>query len=189
MRASKRKGFVFGAALALALLGCAGTGGVADAATAQKVTKKTESAAVAKVTTKTDAASPAGTSKAGAKDEKGQETLRLSVGDTQVDVTWEQNASVEALRDAASKGTVAVDAHRYGGFEQVGPLGMELPSEDTQVSTVPGDIVLYQGDQISIFYGENSWAYTRLGHITNLGTQELEALLGSEDQTITISMN
>jgi hypothetical protein len=66
---------------------------------------------------------------------------------------------------------------------------MTLPSEDAQVQAAPGDIVLYQGDQISVFYGQNSWAYTRLGHITNLSAQELEALLGSNDQTITIAID
>ena len=181
MRASKRNGLVFGFALALALLGCAGTGGVADAATAKKLTRQTSP-----VVAEEAKAAPSEATTTG---EKGQEALGLTIGDTKVDVTWEQNASVEALKAAAAKGSVTVDAHRYGGFEQVGPLGMTLPSEDAQVQAAPGDIVLYQGDHISIFYGQNSWAYTRLGHITNLSAQELEALLGSNDQTITIAID
>jgi len=73
----------------------------------------------------------------------------------------------------------------YGGFEQVGPIGQGLPSDDQQTTTQPGDIVLYSGDQIVIFYGSNSWAYTKLGH-ADLTEEELQGLLGNEDVTLTI---
>ena len=74
----------------------------------------------------------------------------------------------------------------YGGFEQVGSLGQALPRDDVQTTTAAGDIVLYSGSQIVVFYGSNSWAYTRLGHITDKTPEELTALLGSGDVTITI---
>ena len=78
---------------------------------------------------------------------------------------------------------------RYGGFEQVGPLGASLTASDVQTTTESGDIVLYAGNQVSIFYGPNSWAYTKLGHITDKTANEMAALLGNGDVGITIAVN
>jgi hypothetical protein len=75
----------------------------------------------------------------------------------------------------------------YGGFEQVGPIGWDIVSNDQQTTTQAGDIVLYSGDQIVIFYGSNSWAYTRLGHV-DLSSKEMEALLGNGDVMLTLQM-
>ena len=74
----------------------------------------------------------------------------------------------------------------YGGFEQVGSIGSKLPRNDKQTTTAAGDIVLYSGNQMVIFYGSNSWAYTRLGHITDKDAEEMAELLGSGNVTITI---
>ena len=76
----------------------------------------------------------------------------------------------------------------YGGFEQVGPIGTDLPRNDVQTTTETGDIVLYSGDQIVMFYGSNSWAYTRLGKATDKSEEEMTELLSNGDVTITISM-
>ena len=76
----------------------------------------------------------------------------------------------------------------YGGFEQVGALGTSLPRDDRQTTTQAGDIVLYAGDQIVVFYGSNSWAYTRLGRITDQSVQALRDLLGNGDVTVTLSL-
>jgi hypothetical protein len=76
----------------------------------------------------------------------------------------------------------------YGGFEQVGLLGVSLPREDVQTQTTAGDIVLYSGNQIVIFYGSNSWAYTRLGRITDQSAADLTEVLGNGDVAITVSM-
>ena len=74
----------------------------------------------------------------------------------------------------------------YGGFEQVGAIGTSLPRNDVQTVTSSGDIVLYSGNQIVVFYGSNSWAYTRLGRITDKTPQEMAELLGNGDTTVTI---
>ena len=75
----------------------------------------------------------------------------------------------------------------YGGFEQVGPIGQSIARADQQTTTRPGDIVLYSGNQIVVFYGSNSWAYTRLGHV-DLTEQEMAELIGNGDVSITISI-
>ena len=110
------------------------------------------------------------------------ETMKLVIGGTEVPVTWEDNDSVAALQALSP---LTIQMHMYGGFEQVGPIGRSLPRDDAQTTTAPGDIVLYAGDQIVIFYGSNAWAYTRLGHV-DLPEADMARLLGGGDVTIEI---
>ena len=110
----------------------------------------------------------------------------MLIGDTLVTVEWEQNESVEALRQLVSENPLTIRMSMYGGFEQVGSIGQSLPRNDVQTTTSAGDIVLYPGDQIVVFYGSNSWAYTRLGHITSQSADGMAELLGNGDVTITI---
>ena len=114
------------------------------------------------------------------------EEMQLKIEESTVNVEWEDNASVDALAELASAEPVTVQMSMYGGFEQVGSLGTSLPRDDVQTTTSAGDIVLYSGNQVVVFYGSNSWAYTRLGKITGLSAGELKELLGNGDVTITI---
>ena len=113
--------------------------------------------------------------------------MRLSIDGADVAVEWEDNESVSALAALASDGPLAIQMSMYGGFEQVGSLGTTLPSDDAQTTTGAGDIVLYSGNQIVVFYGSNSWAYTRLGHITDRTPDEMANLLGNGDVALTIT--
>ena len=110
--------------------------------------------------------------------------MKLKVDGTVLAVEWEDNESVKALKTLAP---LTVKMSRYGGFEQVGALGRRLPREDVRIRTSPGDIVLYSGNQIVIFYGNNTWEYTRLGRITGMTQAELVDLLGKSGVTLTIS--
>ena len=110
----------------------------------------------------------------------------MTIGNTKVDVSWEDNDSVRELKELAAK-NLSIQMSMYGGFEQVGSIGQSLSRNDKQTTTEPGDIVLYSGNQLVVFYGSNSWSYTRLGKI-NLSDEELENLLGNGDVTITLSM-
>ena len=114
--------------------------------------------------------------------------LTMKIGDKNVAVDWEENESVAALRELVSEKPLTIQMSMYGGFEQVGPLGTSLPRNDVQTTTSAGDIVLYSGNQIVVFYGSNSWAYTRLGHITGKDAAEMTDLLGNGNVTITISL-
>lgn len=114
--------------------------------------------------------------------ESEEQDMKLLIGDTEVPVTWEENASVDALRALLP---LTIRMSMYGGFEQVGPIGKKIAREDKHTTTGHGDIVLYSGDQIVIFYGSNSWSYTRLGHV-DLSQEEMEELLSNGDVTITI---
>ena len=114
--------------------------------------------------------------------------LTMKIGDKNAAVDWEENESVAALRELVSEKPLTIQMSMYGGFEQVGPLGTSLPRNDVQTTTSAGDIVLYSGNQIVVFYGSNSWAYTRLGHITGKDAAEMTDLLGNGNVTITISL-
>ena len=110
----------------------------------------------------------------------------MAINGKKVSVEWEDNESVEALMDHVSKEPLSIRMSMYGGFEQVGSIGTSLPRNDIQTTTEAGDIVLYSGDRIVVFYGSNSWAYTRLGRITDKNEDELAKMLGKEDVTISI---
>ena len=116
-----------------------------------------------------------------------EKTLHLFINDREIAVNWEDNESVKALIDLASSGPLTVQMSMYGGFEQVGSLGTTLPRNDSQTTTQSGDIVLYSGNQIVIFYGSNSWAYTRLGKVADQSPAEMKTLLGSGDVIVALS--
>ena len=119
--------------------------------------------------------------------ENEESVMTMKIGESPVQVDWEDNESVEALKSLAKQGDITIQMSMYGGFEQVGSLGESLPRNDKQTTTKSGDIVLYSGNQIVIFYGSNSWAYTRLGHISDKDESQMEELLSNGDETVTIS--
>ena len=121
-------------------------------------------------------------------EEPAVKTLTMKIGSTTVTVDWEDNESVAALRELVKDKPLTVQMSMYGGFEQVGSLGTSLPRNDSQTTTAAGDIVLYSGNQIVVFYGSNSWAYTRLGHVTDKTAAEMAELLGNGNVTIEISL-
>ena len=114
--------------------------------------------------------------------------LQMTIGNTPVSVDWEDNEAVEALKDLCRNQPLTIQMSMYGGFEQVGPIGTALPQNDMRTTTSAGDIVLYSGDQMVVFYGSNSWAYTRLGHITDKSAEDMADLLSNGDTVITISL-
>ena len=122
-----------------------------------------------------------GSSQADQKREKS--SMRMKINEEAVSVEWVDNASVKALQERLP---ITVKMSMYGGFEQVGSLGQSLPRNDKRITTNAGDIMLYSGNQIVIFYGSNTWAYTKLGRITNKTPSQLAEILSQSDATITI---
>ena len=100
-----------------------------------------------------------------------------------------ENTSANAFLDLLKAGDVTIEMHDYGGFEKVGPLGTALPRNDEQITTEPGDVILYQGNQITIYYDVNSWSFTRLGKVRDLSQAELKEILGSGNITVTFSLS
>ncbi|MBQ1406540.1 MAG: hypothetical protein IIY88_00260 [Eubacterium sp.] len=114
-------------------------------------------------------------------------SITMKINGEEVKVNWEENESVKALLELAAEGPVTVETSLYGGFEQVGPIGTSLPSSDVSTKTKPGDIVLYTSDKIVVFFGSNSWSYTRLGHIEDKSEDELREMLSGSSAVITIT--
>ena len=118
-------------------------------------------------------------------------------GKSELTATLVDNSSATAFYELLKKGPLTVDMHDYGNFEKVGPLGTTLPRNDTQITTTAGDIILYQGNQITIYYDTNSWNFTRLGKVlstlrqssgtasstTSITQAELKKILGKGDVT------
>lgn len=116
--------------------------------------------------------------------ERGEMTL--SIDGRIMHVIWEDNETVQALKTALEKEQIRVRATRYGGFEQVGRLAQSLTRNDVEMTSSPGDIVLYSGNQIVIFFGSNSWSYTKLGQLKDISQEELRALLDRDSVEILI---
>ena len=122
----------------------------------------------------------------GALQEEEQMKMQLTVGGKTFEATLEKNSAVQALVQMMEQEPITIQMSDYAGFEKVGALGVSLPTQNSQTTTAPGDIVLYQGNQIVLFYGSNSWSYTRLGKIDDL--TGWEQALGGADVTVTFSL-
>ena len=107
--------------------------------------------------------------------------IYITVNGYKITVKLEKNAAAEALAGKLKNGDITYTASNYGGFEKVGSPGFSLPQSDTPMTTEAGDVVLYSGDQIVLFYGSNSWSYTKLGKMQGYSAQELKDILTAAD--------
>ncbi|WP_296891203.1 cyclophilin-like fold protein [uncultured Methanobrevibacter sp.] len=121
-------------------------------------------------------------------DDNTDNLVKVKINDDVFDVKLENNSATQDLIKELKKGNVTVNASEYGGFEKVGNLGFSLPTNDENIATNPGDIVLYQGDKLSLFYGSHSWSYTKLGKIDNVDSNKLKEVLGSGNVTLEFSL-
>lgn len=115
-----------------------------------------------------------------------QTIFYVTVEDSTFTASFAENSGADALKELLSSGPITIQMSDYAGFEKVGALDQSLPASNVQTTTESGDIVLYQGNQIVIFYGSNSWSYTRLGKISDL--TGWESALGSGDVSVTFSL-
>ena len=109
-------------------------------------------------------------------------------GNHKLTATLADNSSAMAFYELLQKGPVTIKMHDYGNFEKVGSLGTTLPRNDSQITTSAGDIILYQGNQITIYYDTNSWNFTRLGKVDGKSQAELKEILGKGDVTAIFSV-
>ena len=113
--------------------------------------------------------------------------IEIQIGDTVKIAELENNASTEELATILSEGDLKMSASNYGGFEKVCTIGQSIARDDKQTTTKPGDIMLYNGSQLVIFYDSNSWAYTPIGHI-NESAGELEKFLSGDESEVIIRL-
>ena len=114
--------------------------------------------------------------------------MELEINGTVLTAAFADTPAAQELAEKLRTAPVTLTLHEYGGFEKVGALPWELPRNDVQTVTEAGDIMLYQGNQITVFYHSNAWQYTKLGSITDADAETLAALFGDGDITITISL-
>ena len=115
--------------------------------------------------------------------------LYIKINNKTLTAALEDNSSVDALLEKLKQGDIIIEMSDYANFEKVGLLGFSLPRNDKSITTTPGDIILYQGNQITIYYDTNTWNFTKLGKIENLTQKELKEILGNGDVTVTFSLN
>lgn len=114
--------------------------------------------------------------------------IQITVDDTTLTAIPEENSSAEAFLALLQEGPVTIQMADYAGMEKVGPLGTNLPRNDTRISVDAGDVILYQGNQITIYYGTNTWSFTKLATIENATKQGLLEVLGTGDVEVTFSL-
>jgi hypothetical protein len=117
------------------------------------------------------------------------ETIKITVSGKSLPVKIVDNEATKALVAALREASISYEADDYGGFEKVGPLGRSLPTGNAQITTQPGDVILYSGNQIVLFYGSNSWSYTRIGKIEYGTLDELKSFLKAGEGKIKVALS
>ena len=119
-----------------------------------------------------------------------EQKMYITIGEETHTVTMEDNVGTRALIATLQTENIVYIAHDYGNFEKVGYIGQSFPTDNHQITTSAGDLVLYGGDNICIFYGSNSWSYTRIGKLDGLSADEVRRFVkaGEGEVTITLSL-
>lgn len=119
---------------------------------------------------------------------KSENKINITIDGRSMSATLADNVATKALVENLANGSITITMNNYGGFEKVGALPWSLPSANTQITTKPGDIMLYNSNNIVIFYGQNSWAYTPLGVLETTDSSEISSFVGSGDKQVTLSL-
>lgn len=114
--------------------------------------------------------------------------ITLTISDTVLTATLTDNSSAQSLKDLLADGPLTIAMRDYGGMEKVGPIGTDLPTNNEQITTEAGDLILYMGNAFVIYYAPNSWNFTRLGKINDVSADELKKVLGSGDVDVTLEL-
>ena len=120
---------------------------------------------------------------------KSENRINITIDGRTMSATLAVNDATKALAEKLAGGPVTITMSNYGGFEKVGALPWALPASDTRITTKPGDIMLYTGNNIVIFYGENTWAYTPLGVLDSASPEEISSFVGTGDKQVTLSLD
>ena len=120
---------------------------------------------------------------------KSENKINITIDGRTMSATLAVNDATKALAEKLAEGPVTITMNNYGGFEKVGALPWSLPASDTRITTKPGDIMLYTSDNIVIFYGENTWAYTPLGVMDTTDPEEISNFVGNGNKQVTLSLD
>lgn len=112
----------------------------------------------------------------------------IEVNGKELVVDLEDNDSAKELLDKLSEKEIKIKADDYSNFEKVGDLGFTLTTNDQEITTKPGDVILYQGNKLCLYYGTNTYSFTKLGHINNVNQEELKKVLGNDSVELVLKM-
>ena len=115
-------------------------------------------------------------------------TVYITIGENRAEMTLADPVAAAALAQRLAGGCVSFSASDYGGFEKVGGLGFSLPAEDERIAAETGDVMLYRGDQIVFFYGNNTWSYTRIGRLEGLSQAQLRDFLCAGQGNVQVTL-
>lgn len=115
--------------------------------------------------------------------------LYITIDGKTLPVILVENEATRTLVAALQESPITYEADDYGGFEKVGALGRSLPTSNQQITTEAGDVILYSGNQIVLFYGSNTWSYTRLGRIQYTTLDELKSFLKAGQGRISVTLS
>lgn len=115
--------------------------------------------------------------------------INITIEGKTMPVNLVDNEAARTLVAALQELPITYEADDYGGFEKVGYLGRSLPTNNQQITTEAGDVILYSGNQIVLFYGSNSWSYTRLGRIEYSTIDELKSFLKAGQVRISVKLS
>lgn len=114
--------------------------------------------------------------------------MYIYINENKLEAELAKNAATQALVEILEERDIIYTARDYGGFEKVGDTGLNFPTQNERITTTAGDIMLYNGSQIVIFYGQNTWSYTRLGRVEGYTANSLRQLLGSGNKEVRLSL-
>lgn len=115
-------------------------------------------------------------------------SMYIYINENKLEAELAENAATQALVEILEERDIIYTARDYGGLEKVGDTGIDFPTQNERITTTVGDIMLYNGSQIVIFYGQNTWSYTRLGRIEGYTANSLRQLLGSGNKEVRLSL-
>jgi hypothetical protein len=115
--------------------------------------------------------------------------ISITIDERTQSITLNDNAATKALVEQLQQAPVTVTLNSSGGFEIWGALGFLLPTSNQQMTAQPGDVILYSGSNICLFYGSNSWSYTRLGKIDGMSESELRSFLKAGESNISVTLS
>ncbi len=122
------------------------------------------------------------------KEDYSMSEIIIKVNGKELNVKLENNTSATAFAQKLKDGDITINANDYANFEKVGSLGFDLITNDENIKAKAGDLILYQGNQITLYYDTNSWYFTKLGKVQNISKNELKSILGDGDVILTFSL-
>jgi hypothetical protein len=118
-----------------------------------------------------------------------EQKLYLTINGVTHTATMVENSSTQALVEALTKANIVYEAHDYGNFEKVGALGQSFPQNNEQITTTAGDLILYTGNNLCIYYGTNSWSFTRIGKLDDMSQAEIKKWVNAGEGNVQVTLS